>query len=214
MRAGWLLALLVLWPSAAGAYVRTATSAGAPMFWNRTVLEITAYEGNPPPPLEPGDLLRAARGAAATWSREQQPCTALEMRVASSPEDTAGVGLDGASRLVFRRDWCEQPGTEGQTCYDPFALAVTSVFARRGDGEILDADVELNGTFTWGDLVAAGAPEGDAQDLQNTLPHEFGHFIGMDHTCSLSGERPGLVDDQGHPVPSCARASETVKATT
>jgi MYXO-CTERM domain-containing protein len=212
------LTSLVVWLVLAGpaqAYVRTTTSSGAPMYWNRTVLEITAYVGRPPVALTPADVLQAATAAAATWSRSQLPCTSMEMRISSSPGDSAPVGLDGTSRLTFRREeWCREPRAEGEPCYDPFALAVTSVFARRTDGEILDADVELNGKFTWGDLMRDPRPGENSQDLQNTLTHEFGHLIGMDHTCTLSGERPGQMDNQGHAVPSCSRASQGIQATT
>jgi hypothetical protein len=200
-------------PAAAHGYVRTTTSAGAPMYWNRTVMDITAYVANPPMALTSADVLEAARAAAATWSRGQVACTSLELRVSSVAQTDAPVGLDGQCRLTFRgADWCREPRAAEEACYDPLALAVTSVFARRSDGEILDADVELNGKYVWGDLVRHPAP--GAQDLQNTLTHELGHFIGLDHTCTLTGERPGLVDDQGHPVPSCARASESITETT
>jgi hypothetical protein len=219
MRSRWLAVCALVAGTApvrpAQAYVRTTTSTGAPMYWNRTVLDITAYVGDPLPGLEDGEILRAARAAAATWSRGQVPCTSIELRIGSVELDDASVGLDGQSRLTFRRQqWCRVPRAEGEPCYDPFALAVTSVFARRTDGEILDADIELNGQYPWGDLVRQPQPGENAQDLQNTLTHELGHYIGLDHTCSLSGERPGQVDDQGHPVPSCTRANEGIRATT
>jgi hypothetical protein len=198
----------------AQAYVRTTTSTGAPMYWNRTVLEIIAYVADPPMRLTEDDVLRATSAAAAAWSRTALPCTSLEMRMFSLPLASAPVALDGTSRLTFRREeWCREP-RDDEPCYDPSALAVTSVFARRTDGEILDADVELNGMFSWGDLVREPRPGENAQDLQNTLTHEFGHFIGLDHTCSLSGERPGVVDNEGRVVPSCSRASIAVQATT
>jgi hypothetical protein len=210
------LACLVGFPaSEARAYVRTSTGAGAPMYWNRTIFELTAYVGSPPSALAEGDLLRAATAAAATWSRSQVGCTSIELRVVSRPEPDAPVGLDGQSRITFRRsEWCRVPREMGEPCYDPFALAVTSVFARRNDGEILDADIELNGQFTWGDLVRGTASAEVAQDLQNTLTHEMGHYIGLDHTCTLASDDAGLVDDQGNQVPACARASQAIKDTT
>jgi hypothetical protein len=208
-----LIASAVL-PRPAQAYVRTTTSTGAPMYWNRTVLEIIAYVADPPMALTEDDILRATSAAAAAWSRSALPCTSMEMRMFSLPLASAPVALDGTSRLTFRREqWCREPKANDEPCYDPFALAVTSVFARRTDGEILDADVELNGMFSWGDLVRQPRPGENAQDLQNTLTHEFGHFIGLDHTCSLSGEGSG-VDNEGRAVPSCGRASPAIQATT
>jgi hypothetical protein len=204
------------WAPVASAYVRTVTSAGAPMYWNRTVMKITAAVGDPPPALASEDIVRAVRGAAAAWSRDRISCTSLELQVDWTLERTAPVELDGQSRLTFRREqWCKEPRTADEPCYDPFALAVTSVFARKADGEIVDADIELNAVdFQWFDL-SRPAPEGVVlQDLQNTLTHELGHFIGLDHTCFLTSVRAGTVDDRGHPVPSCGEANEEVRATT
>jgi hypothetical protein len=218
MQLRWSSASMLLawgWPLVAQGYVRTLTSAGVPMYWNRTILDIVAYAGDPPPALTESDTLAAVRAAAATWSRGQLSCTSLELRVSSTRDTSAPVGLDGTNRLTFRRDsWCREPRADGEPCYDPLALAVTTVFAGRGEGVILDADVELNGQFIWGDLVRQPTPGQGEQDLQNTQTHELGHFIGLDHTCSLSADRADRVDDQDHPVPICANASETVKATT
>jgi hypothetical protein len=200
----------------ASAYVRTMTSMGAPMYWNRTVLDLTVYVGDPPEPLTGDDILIALRGAADTWSRDRVGCTSLELRVHTSREATAPVMLDGASRVTFRREsWCKEPRGPEDPCYDPFALAVTSVFARKSDGQIVDADIELNDvTFDWADLVRKPEEGRVLQDLQNTLTHELGHFIGLDHTCFLSTGRPDAVDDRGEPVPGCGFASDEIRATT
>jgi hypothetical protein len=208
--------VLALWSSGASAYVRTVTSAGAPMFWNRTVITVNAYLGDPPAPLVSQDVLFAAQSAANAWSRDHVGCTSLELRIAATQERSAPVVLDGISRMTFRREtWCKDPPVGEEPCYDPLALAVTSVFARKGDGEILDADVELNAVnFRWSDVARNPSDDGNFQDLQNTLTHEFGHLIGLDHTCFISAPRPGAVDDQGHLVPSCADAPADIKATT
>jgi hypothetical protein len=209
-----LATLLLVAP--AHAFVRTTTSVGAPMFWNKTILNITAFTGDPPTGLTSSEMLAAARGAADQWGRNYLACTSLEIRVNGSLEPDGTAQLDGTSQMSFRRDeWCKQPRAESDPCYDPFALAVTSVFARKVDGEILDADIELNAvTFEWADLSKHPELRQSAQDLQNTLTHEFGHFIGLDHTCSLSVARAGQTDDKGQPVPTCSRASESVRETT
>jgi hypothetical protein len=208
---------LVLIAPPARAFVRTMTSGGSPMFWNRTVSIIHAYVGDPPPPLTREDILIATNAAAAAWSRDRVVCTSMDLRIAAVDQASAPALLDGTSRMTFRRQtWCKEPRDDNDPCYDPFALAVTSVFARKSDGEIVDADVELNAVnFTWSDLVRKPDPTMNLQDLQNTLTHEFGHFIGLDHTCFLAGTPPaGLVDDQGRPVPTCDHASDEIQATT
>src|SRR5262245_581663 len=92
--------VLALWTSQASAYVRTVTSAGAPMYWNRTVITINAYLGDPPEPLIAQDVLFAAQSAANTWSRDRVGCTSIELRVAANQERNAQVLLDGVSRMT------------------------------------------------------------------------------------------------------------------
>jgi MYXO-CTERM domain-containing protein len=145
-------------------------------------------------------FLSATRAAAETWSRPSVTCTGFTLAVAGvqSPAEVV-VGSDGLNNLTFRT---------GAWPYDPHTLAITTVFARQSDGRILDADTEVNAvTFKWGDLLAGGAPQ-DAIDLQNTLTHEFGHVLGLDHDCRLGGGAgPAPVDNLGAPVPDCAVAS-------
>src|SRR4029077_9130991 len=77
------------------------------------------------------------------------------------------------------------------------------------------------GTIRWMNLdpgtPVPGTKNGDANtppiyDLQNALTHEFGHFIGLAHTCFSPIESGSNVDgnglprpddDQGRPVPDC-----------
>lgn len=109
---------------------------------------------------------------------------------------------------------------EDRTPGDRFIVALTSVLYEPGTGRIVNADIEVNG---WNGLVGgplSGGASGPANgwyftcdpqpggsmcttygqancfyiDLQNTLTHEAGHFIGLSHPCG----DPGL--------PSCANA--------
>lgn len=70
-------------------------------------------------------------------------------------------------------------------------LAKTTVTYDTETGEILDADIELNhayNEFTTGDEYVA-------YDLQSILTHEFGHFLGLDHTDDLSATmNPGYQE--------------------
>jgi hypothetical protein len=51
-------------------------------------------------------------------------------------------------------------------------------------------------------------------DLQNTLTHEFGHLIGLDHNCTDAATRGIPVDHLGQLAPACARASAEQRAAT
>ena len=59
-------------------------------------------------------------------------------------------------------------------------------------------------------------------DLQNALTHEFGHFIGLDHTCFIQSADGSSVsadgklrpkDDQGIDVPNCDASPANVQLT-
>jgi hypothetical protein len=211
-----VVALLALaaWPAVGHAYVRTVTAGGKPVFWNRGVVQLAVYVADPPPALPDGELLRAATAAASAWSRGQNDCTSLEMRVEPVLQSSGPVGLDGVNRITFRRgEWCREPRAASDPCYDESSIAVTSIFARE-DGELLDVDVELNGQFTWDDLATRPAQGDKVQDLQNTLTRELGHVAGLDNTCTLTIDPTGQLDVEGRPVPPCLRATQAVRDTT
>jgi hypothetical protein len=208
------LTTALLGTTAARAFVRTTTEAGAQVSWPDPRLTLVVRTTEPPANLTPEMAETAAREAAATWSAPQIPCTTLNLQVTvDGPTDALAVN-DGQNNLFFRKPWCKDP-TNGANCYDPQALAITTVFAYKNDGTIQDADVEINATdFNWGDLVEHMGATGNAADLQNTLTHEFGHFIGLDHTCYSTGDRHRATDQTGALVPDCGHAPFSVRETT
>jgi hypothetical protein len=202
--------IVALAPASTYAYVRTKTSeAQLPVFWNVPQQTVLVHVGDPPPDIGAEEILRATLAAASVWSHNTLLCTRVNLQIKAVEEENGQAGVDGVNRIVFRRDaWPYS---------DAAALALTSVFAHVPTGKILEADMEINAVgFTWADLV-----EGDSRptvhDLQNTLTHEFGHFIGLDHTCYLARQnqedRPRPVDIDGNEVPDCADAPEEVRET-
>ncbi len=63
------------------------------------------------------------------------------------------------------------------------AFAITSVTFNPKDGTIADADIEINSdSWTYEHLDSSQTGNGSSTiDLQNTLTHEVGHFLGLDH---------------------------------
>jgi hypothetical protein len=210
-----MLAALTLAPGTASAYVRTLTkgekdgSNRFPAYWNHPIIPIVVHLGSPPAPLTADQILRATRAAAAAWSRQAIACSQVEVRVVTDPSADALAVSDRVSHLVFRNDvWCKKPAPADGRCYDPGMLAVTSVFMRKSDGRILDADIEVNAiSADWSDIVADPTSGETTQDLQGALTHEFGHLLGFEHSCLLPGDEM-RVDDQGQVSPSCMFAAD------
>jgi hypothetical protein len=145
----------------------------------------------------------------ARWRDAVEACSYLEFRVDGTAD--VEVGYDGTNLIRFREDrWC-RPATadEPEMCYSPAAAALTTLFfvddpGNGRDAEIVDADIEMNGVhFAISDDGATSGTAGCHADLANTLTHEVGHLMGLDHTC-WDGIPPRPVDDQGDDVPSCS----------
>jgi hypothetical protein len=201
------------------AYVRTTTVDGRPYHWDESCVTVTPSTRRSPD-LDPGEISASVWAAALSWSREVHPCTYLRVRV-DDPSPSAGtVRADGVNSVVLRQDrWCREPIRPGdpEMCYPSAALALTSIFARDADARIVDADLEINGVdFRWAILDGPDDPRGATyQDLPNTITHELGHVIGLDHNCYDPGTgRPRPVDQNGQPVPDCSQAPPEIRDTT
>ena len=153
------------------------------------------------------------------WQEATGACSYLQFRRNVAWE--GDLGYDGVNRITFREQaWCPpdvEPGSAG--CYPIEATAITTVFhvdnpARPDDGMILDADIELNSVHyamaTSCETTCQSTGSGDLEDLENTLTHEMGHLVGLDHPCwtPRRNETGAIIDsppldDQGNEAPPC-----------
>jgi hypothetical protein len=188
----------------AAAYVRTRTSAGTPIAWRRYCPRLQL--GGPDHPELPATRLLAALTASAeAWNTPTAACANPPLAVEAVSAAASDVGFDGLDVVLWRLPgFCDDPAhADDDVCGAPNATAVTTAFFvdRPGDpsdGELLEADVELNAvSYRFDD---AGAP--DRIDLLSTLTHELGHVYGLDHTCR-SRPGPAPLDSAGAPVPFC-----------
>lgn len=119
-------------------------------------------------------LITSIRESFQTWT--QPDCAELRITF-KGLTDREDVGFtrgepDNANIVMWREQW-PYPGARS-------AYALTSVTFSVNTGVISDADIELNGDlFTWSDEPR---PAPTDVDVRNTLVHEVGHFIGLDHS--------------------------------
>jgi len=198
-RCAAVVAALGATASPAAAYVRKRSDAGTPIAWRTP--QITLVVARPSAFWTTAEtFLGTVVRASATWSHEAIPCGDVELRVAPALVDESVVRNDGTNTvMVAENGWSHQTD----------AIALTTVFHRNlpgqpEDGEILDADIEINANYTWADISDdATTVRGEPYDLRNALTHELGHLLGLWHNCHGDDEQ-ALPDDQGRPSPSCA----------
>jgi hypothetical protein len=170
---GRILAMLaIVVPAHAWAWSQATTEEGHPLHWQSECVWYTLSSAGSD---DVGDLdaLRAAvRSGFEAWN------------VDGSAVRFADGGLSECERAGYRPGkphanlvaWLDDEWPYGTGHGDPFA--VTSVYYDTTTGEILDADVEFNGVdFTW----STGGEPGVA-DVWNTMAHEAGHVLGLDHS--------------------------------
>lgn len=190
-------------------YVRTTTAANVPLYWASSCVFLS-YDSAGTTHLPDEQEFTAVDQVFASWRQSIESCSYLRFQLEGRVDDVE-VGFDGLNLLKFRDDsWC-RPDTEDNAgeCYDPRAAGLTTLFfvndpESARNGEILDADIEINGVnFAISlDGVTQGAGTCMA-DLLNTLTHEVGHLLGLDHTCQI-GSEAARMDHQGNPVPLCS----------
>lgn len=185
LRAGVLLMAMATSTSAL-AFVCTRTpNQGPSVFWeNRRV--IVRPSTNDGAEVDAGTLDVVLRRSAAQWT--QVGCSDLDLQIGDTTiQRLAGfdwhAGSGDASNqniVVFRND---TPGDPVDAWVHTLgALAITTVTFDSASGRLLDADIEINDSsflFTTCNPDIVGC---DVEfDLQNTLTHELGHVVGLDH---------------------------------
>jgi MYXO-CTERM domain-containing protein len=184
-----VLALVALfsWTANASAHCRTTTLSGdnqtcvkdgLPLFWRPSCVTMTLNDA----PTRIGtqtQMLTLMQDTFSTWSdlacsTSGKPSITLS---ASGTTSQKFVGFDNAKNAVNQNVVIFHDGTWPYG--DAQQLALTTLTFQKTNGEIVDADLEINSTR---DLYFGGSLPPNGFDLETILAHESGHILGLAHS--------------------------------
>ena len=88
---------------------------------------------------------------------------------------------DGVNQIKFYK-----AGLQSLPFAPPTSALAVTISTYNNAGQILDADMFINGeNFDWGIVKTDGEL---THDIQNVVTHEFGHFLGLNHTSESAME--------------------------
>lgn len=193
-------------------YVRTGpTQAGHYLYWESGCVFVTVDAAGTKEVAGDNEF-PVIDQCIATWNNGVASCSYI--KIVNEGKKAMEVGRDNINLIKFRdASWCAPAtGSDPPRCHPDSAAGITTATyvddaSSSRDGAIVDADIELNGVnFA---IAVNGQTLGTAQclsELQNTLTHEMGHLLGLEHTC-LAMNDPPRADDKGAPVPACGNAT-------
>jgi MYXO-CTERM domain-containing protein len=170
-RAFALTALLCLAvPMPAAAWTQSTSSKGAPIHWSDPCLTMYMHEAGSDD-VEDDSEFDAVLASFEAWN--QAGCSSFVIQYAGKTnlEITGHLKEDPSVNMVIFR--------ERKWAYTDRPVAFTAVTYNVQTGEVFDADIEMNGE----DFRFTTQPEKEPWkiDIQNTITHELGHVVGLDH---------------------------------
>jgi len=189
-------------PAVQGCFAPTSGPGSYDLYWKNLCVGYSVQRDASP--LRHITLDQARQVAAAAfeqWSSAACDGGAPSVQVRDlGPVDCSEVQYNSAQPnqhvIVFRDDgW---PYSDSSN-----TLGLTTITFDATDGEIFDADTELNSHDY--NLVLGSAAPIDSYDLASVITHEAGHFLGLAH----SGDRAAVMYAHYHPGSSALTSDDT-----
>jgi MYXO-CTERM domain-containing protein len=205
----------------AQAYVRSVSKDQNQLYWSSSCETVTIYL-NGFTAMTPDEVAKSIGAAAAAWGPNSVTCPAATgdggdghpffeiLPQLATGGSVPGIAppTDGKNSIIFETTNWDGPSN---------AFAYTSVSKEPG-GQIVEADIAINAVpgmgWEWANLDPGAPTSGHLPlvDLQTVMTHEFGHFLGLAHTCvtttSGGGDDENDAPQSGkdyllQPLPSC-----------
>lgn len=158
------------WDSAWG-FVTFTTSGGTPLRWHDDEIRY-ALDSNHPAELDGGAVEERTLASFDTW--DELECLEPTFTYLGNQENLElGYSQNGSNENAVL--WVHDNWTEGNK-----VVALTKLTYGASSGRIVDADIQLNAALFR--FTTTDQPGSIVIDLQNTLTHEIGHVLGLDHT--------------------------------
>ena len=179
----------LLWAGSAQAFVRTTVqnNPDVPLYWQQRTISISpAYDTCED--VAPNVVRTAILESMQSWKVAGDGCSDINLLegrgVSGMATNLFGAQPDGENRIVWRElNWPQESED---------ALAITTIVYDKASGQILDADIDMNGVnFFWTVTNEAGEV---VTDVENTMTHELGHLLGMAHSPETEATMYGSSD--------------------